>query len=158
MRRMSISFAFVAFLIPGQAVSEDSSTTKLLKELQPRLKPRKIEKGDSALLTLQKERYNFALEAVQLVMERFVPAGKEPLQFVLDALERMVLAGLDIESDPKSRIAILEESVRLSKLIEGWVKAEFEAGKTTIANIAIASSARRSAEIRLLKEKEGKKR
>ena len=52
----------------------------------------------------------------------------------------MVLAGLDIEKDNKSRIAVLEEGTRLAKLVEKVAKLEFEAGKTTTANVATVTA------------------
>lgn len=152
---IAIRIAIALFSLNSIAVARDDDPKVEIVKI--RLQPVKIEKEDSELRKLQKERFNLSIEVVKGIIPRFYE-GTEVCRVFVEAQQRMIAAGLDFETDPKARVALLEEGVRLAKITEVLSKSEFDAGKARDWNVAFASYARADAEIRLLKEKDAKRK
>jgi hypothetical protein len=135
-----------------------NSNSLQAKEKEPpkfelKLKTAIIEKDDSELRKLQKERYNTALEIVELQLRR-LETGMGNLGGVTTAFDRVITSGLDLYPGGAVRVAILEEAVRYTKHVEEAVKTQFESGNVSKGELSIAHYTRLTAELRLLREKE----
>jgi outer membrane protein TolC len=73
-------------------------------------------------------------------------------------MDMLVGAGLELFSEPKERLAVLDESVRYSQHVEKITALRHEAGTVPRSDVSRAKYIRATAEIRLLREKEKPKR
>lgn len=154
MKYFAIPVLIAAFVFNIIAAARDANPKDEVSGV--RLKPLKIEKEDSEIRKLQKERFNKSIDVVQGLLALF-DSGTVPVPFLLESQERMVAAGLEIEIDQKSRVAILEEGVRLAKMTEDLLKSEVDAGKARSWQAHYAGYVRADFQLRLLKEKSSRR-
>ena len=154
MKRFAIRIVIASFVFNCVVVAQADEPTD--EDVKVRLQPLKIEQGDSELRKLQKERFSLSIDVVQSLMARF-HSGADAVPFFVEAQQRMIAAGLELEIDQKARVAILEEGLRLAKITEQALKSEVEAGKAVRWKADYASYARADLQIRLLKEKASKR-
>lgn len=145
--RCTVALAVLLALPPALSAGDKEPDSEL------KFPPAKPHRDDGELRRLQKERYNAALEILQLEMLR-VKAGQSQAQLLGEAVERVVVAGLDMEPGPKERLALLEEAVRVSKDVEQVAAAGFDAGRLLKADLLRARCDRLRTEIRVQREKE----
>ncbi len=128
------------------------------KDEGPNFAAAKPEKNDSELRRLQKERYNNAVELLRQELNHFNAGQAGRANRVGQAIERIVIAGLELEPGPRERLAMLEEALRMSKYIEKIVSVAQQVGQGTTLDVCHARAHRLEAEIRLQREKERGKR
>jgi hypothetical protein len=146
----------ILFLAVAQASAQEKETPKE-EHFKLKIKHAEFANGDSALVKLQKERYNAALEMVELHLLR-VETGRDNIAGIGLAIERAIEAGFELKSNANDRQKLLEESVRFAKYVEEIVGRQYGAGIVSKSDVAMARYVRANAEIRLLREKEtGKK-
>src|SRR4051794_34630252 len=151
--RSALHLAVAVLALPVALRADEKEPTAY----ELKLKPAVVGKDDAELLRLRKERYNAALEIVQLQLVR-VESGRGNVGPVGPAIERVVVAGLELEPGPKERLALIEEAIRFAKHVEELAKLRFDAGQVPKDEVALARFIRLGAEIRLAREKErGKK-
>jgi hypothetical protein len=136
---------------PANAADE-----KGFSKFELKIKPTKVDQNDGELLKLQKERYNAAVEVVEVEMLR-VEAGRQTAAGMGAAINRVVEAGLDFMTEPKERLALLDESIQAAKHIEQLMKLMYDNGVVNRSELAIARHSRLSMEIRRLREMNRKK-
>ena len=153
----SISFILPLFLISTLPIDAQEKEPQKLERFQLKLKPSKVESTDGELTKLQKERYNAALEVVELHLLR-IEMGRDSVAGVGLAVDRLIQSGVELDSAAKDRQELLEEAVRFSKHVEEVVNRQYNAGFVTKSDLALSRYARLNAEIRLLKEKENGKK
>ncbi len=117
--------------------------------------PAKEDPKDDALRKLQKERYNAAVDEVNIRVKR-MQAGTGEQDLMIQAAQRVVEAGLELNDKPADQVALLEKHVALAKYYEKVMKGMVDAGLkgVTAADAHYAKYARATAEIRLLRAQE----
>jgi len=122
-----------------------------------KFKPAKLESGDSELVKLQKARFNAAIEMVELHLMR-IETGRDSISAVGLAIDRVVRHGLELNSDAKDRLELLEEALRFTKHVEDVVNLQYNAGFVSKIDRVQIRYTRLNLEIGLLTEKERGKR
>jgi hypothetical protein len=157
MQRVWIVGSIFCFLVGSVVHAQQTQPRREGQKFELKLTPAKVEKGDSELLKLQKERYNSAVEMVQLHLLR-IETGRDSMAGIGQSLDRAVQSFLDLESTSKEKQDLFAETVRFAKHVEEIVKRQQSAGFLSQSDVALARYVRLTAEIRLLKEKEGEKK
>lgn len=147
---MPLALALLAstFINASSFIADD----KELEKYTFNLKAVDIKKDDSALTKLQKERYNAAIDCAADEMLR-IEAGRSTILALSEAVDMMTIAGLDLFTDAKERLAVLEESVRFAKYAEKIAEIRFESGAVPKSDVQKAKFIRLTAEIRVAREK-----
>jgi hypothetical protein len=151
-RLIGFILSAIQMAIPNSLNAKEKEPSKF----ELKLKSAIVEKDDSEVRKLQKERYNTALELVDLLLRR-LESGMGSISGVSTAFDRVITSGLDLYPSGPVRVIILEEAVRYTKHVEENVKVQFEAGVVGQSDVAVAHYTRLTAEIRLLREKEKQK-
>jgi RNA polymerase sigma factor (sigma-70 family) len=97
------------------------------------------------------------VEALQAQVDSMVarlPAGRDSLINVLDASERLMQAQLELATDKKTRIQVLDANIKRALLYEKNEISKLNASKATAHDVAQAKAQRLLAEILLEQEKE----
>jgi hypothetical protein len=137
---------------PPKPPKDDDDEVKLPALLKA--KPLKPDPKDDELRKLLKERYNVALDEMNLqykLYEAGSPAAT--LDIVFESGERVVSARLELCDQPADKIPILVQLVEMRKEIEKIAKARFDAGRIAPQDFARARYFRLDAEIQLLRAK-----
>jgi hypothetical protein len=158
---MSCSRGFVACLVSlllatlaphasPQALAGDNDQPALLKA-----QPVKADSEDDAVRKLIVERYNAAVEELQLRYPR-LQAGSDPAHQCCEALKRVAQAGLELNERNAGRATLLEECVEMAKRLEELTRQRIDAGIRgyTPADLAEAKYVRADFEIQWLRAKE----
>ena len=122
-----------------------------------KLRAVELKKDDGPLAVKLKERYNTSIEHMLSLIPR-IESGTVTIAANGEAIDMIVGAGLELFTEPKERIAVLEESLRFSQELERFAKSQFDAGQTRLSEMLKSRYIRQTAEIRLLREKERGKR
>jgi hypothetical protein len=117
--------------------------------------PLKPAEGDSALRKLQKERFNAALATTKARYQEYL-AGRGTTDMLLDSVQRLTTADLELTDKPAERIAILEKRLALYREADKIMEARYQAGRISLADREEMRYQRLDAEIQLLREKEKK--
>ncbi len=151
MLRFLAMATIIAFCSPRIEADE-----KELPKYEFKLKAVDVKKADMPLAKLLKERYNAAIDCAHDEMER-IEEGRSTIAAIGEAIDLMVGAGLELFTDPKERLAVLEESIRYTGFVEKITALRYEAGAVLRSDLMKARYLRLTAEIRLLREKEAKR-
>ena len=152
---MRCSFAILAITIP--CASPLTADEKDAPKYEFKLKAVDVKNTDTPLAKLLKERYNAAIDFALDEMAR-IQEGRFTVMALGEAMDLMVGAGLELFSDPKERLAVLDESLRYSQHAEKITTLRYEAGAVPKSDVVTAKYIRLTAEIRILREKETKRR
>ncbi len=133
-------------------VGNDAKALQLisLERVTPAAAKGADEKG--RLVDLQKALVE-TLQAQVDSLESRMPAGRDSLITILQASEQLMNAQLELATDKKSRIHVLEASLQRLLLYEKLKLSELNAGKATAHEMAQARAKRLATEILLEKEK-----
>jgi hypothetical protein len=116
------------------------------------LKPVKVNKDDSEMQKLLKERYNQALLGLAARHQEF-QAGRGTLEVLQDAAKRLVKAGLELKEEPKDQVALLSGYIDVLKGIENAVEMRVQSGRAPMADLCEVRYNRLDAAIDLLRLK-----
>jgi hypothetical protein len=141
------------FFIPSTALA----AVKELPKYVFQLKAVEVKNTDTPLTKLLKERYNAAIEIANDEMVR-IEAGQSTITALAEAIDLTVSAGLELLIEPKERLALLEESLHYAQQAEKIAAVRYDAGAVPRSELSKAKLIRANAEIRLLREKEAKRR
>jgi hypothetical protein len=139
-------FCGLALLAP-RAVAEDDKTPAVLDA-----KPMEPTKGDDELHKLLKERYNAALEEVQVRYKQIL-AGTSNLDELARAGRRLLHARLELCEKAPERVPVYEQQLELARMVEKIQKARHDAGQVSVADWDHARYERLDLEIQLLHAK-----
>jgi hypothetical protein len=116
------------------------------------VKPIDLAAGDDELTRKLKERHNVAANLLEIRAEEY-KRGVRDLSPVLEAARLVVEAKLDLAGDDQARLAVLEQSLEVARLIEARLKTMHEAGLGARSDYCRAQLARLNVEVEILKAK-----
>src|SRR5207253_2838933 len=105
---------------------------------------------DSELTKLLKQRHNAALEDVRVRYERFT-SGRSTLEGVLNAMQRMAKAGVEMAQMQAERLRYLQMALDGAKAMENIERNKVEAGAEPVQLMHRATAHRLTADIELLR-------
>jgi hypothetical protein len=111
-----------------------------------------IFQGDDELKRLMKQRFNTAVDELNLRLATF-EGSNGGLKTVQEVASRVAQAGIELCEKPEEKTAIYSKNLQLMVMLEAMVDAKFLAGEGNAADIANAKYYRLDAEIQLLKFK-----
>jgi hypothetical protein len=133
-------------LLPARVAAEDKTPAIL------DARPMEPAKGDDELRKLLKERYNAALDEVQ-VRHKQVLGGIGSVSAMALAGRRLLKARLALCDKPAERVPVYEEHLELAREVEKIQKARHDAGQVSVADWDEARFYRLDLEIELLRAK-----
>ena len=116
------------------------------------LKPVEVAAEDSELQKKLKERHNVAVALLQERISEY-KKGTRDLSLVFEAAKLTADAKLDLADKPEARIAVLEQTLEVAKLVEDHLQQQIKKGFGSKGDLERARFARLSVEIELLRAK-----
>jgi hypothetical protein len=151
--RYQVLATFVALGLDGLLSAQPPGRAdEIPPKVQAFIELAKPTEGDSTLRKLQKERHN---AAVRMLQERIEEYQKEirDITYVFEAAKLVAEAKLALAETQAERVAVLEQTLEVARLIESRLKERLERGLGSRADFELATYSRLSVEIRLLEEK-----
>jgi hypothetical protein len=137
----------VALLRPLALAEEDKLTSILdASPMQPA-------KGDDELHKLLKERYNAALDEVQVRLKQFRDVRAGNLNDLGQAARRLLDARLELCANAAERVPVYEQHLEMARTVEKIQKARYDTGQASAADWHQARFQRLDVEIQLLRAK-----
>jgi hypothetical protein len=134
-------------LLPLRVAAADEKTPAVLDA-----KPMEPAKGDDELHKLLKERYNAALEEVQVRFKQVIAGTGNPDELAR-AGRRLLHARLELCEKAADRVPVYEQQLELARMVEKIQKARHDAGQVSVADWDQARYERLDIEIGLLNAK-----
>lgn len=113
-------------------------------------KPLKIDGNEDELQRLLKERYNIALDDLQIAAA-LINKGNATPSILADPAKRFVPAALELATTSNEQIALLSQYVGLTRIVEREYEVRVAAGALAPASLNRAKYERLDAEILLLR-------
>jgi hypothetical protein len=157
-------FTAIGFLASGngrvtnaqQPAAQDAAKTKGGAEISPKvlafLKPVEVASEDSELQKKLKERHNVAVALLQERISEYKKGTRE-LSLVFEAAKLTADAKLELADKPEARIAVLEQTLEMAKVVEDHLEQQLKKGFGSKGDLERARLARLSVEIELLRAK-----
>jgi outer membrane protein TolC len=135
----------------GAAVFAGRDPVKQRAEAQPKAEKQSSEEMAKLKVLLQ-ERAEALREAFRIRFEEY-KVGRATLEGILEIEKELGTAELELAEKREERISILENNVKIQKAIEALTKEKYDAGRITMAAVALSKAARLEAEIVLQRER-----
>jgi hypothetical protein len=144
------------WLAAGASLAAAEPATSRQPDVNPRvltfIKPIAASESDDELTKKLKERHNVATSLLEARVAEY-KTGVSDLTLVLEAARLVAEAKHDLAQDDAARLAVLGDTLEISKLIESHQQAKFDAGVGSKSDLQRARLARLSVEVQILKMK-----
>jgi outer membrane protein TolC len=146
-------FAAGSVLAPTILAQEPGAQPKVSPKVLAFVKPVAIAAGDTELQKKLKERHNSAARLLDLRIKEY-QNGVRDVGPVFEAARLVAEAKLDLAATPEARISILEQTLEVARLAEGYLQSILAKGFGSPADLERARFARLSVEVELLKARQ----
>src|SRR5262249_30612281 len=118
-------------------------------------KPVEPANGDDELVQKLKERHNVAASLLEARADEY-KIGLTDLAQVLAAAKLVAESKYELAQDDMGRLAVLDQTLEVAKLVEGFQQEKFDAGVGSRSDLQHAKLTRLNVEVSILKLKHGK--
>jgi hypothetical protein len=131
------------------------AASKELSAITSFMKPVEADPSDDALRQKLKERHNTAVRLLELRVDAY-RHGLTDVSSVFDAARTAADAKLELAQNVQERQAVIEHALEVTREVESHLEKQFQAGVGSESALMRARLARETAEIELLKLKQGR--
>jgi hypothetical protein len=143
----------VAALVPGLVAQTPPTQPSVNPKLLAFVKLVELSPDDTELQKKLKERHNSAARLLDERIKEYRKGLRDVAQ-VFEAATFAAEAKLDLAATPEARVSVLEQSLEVARVAEGYLQSLREKGFGSAGDLERARFARLSVEVKLLKARQ----